>query len=80
MPRMGQQTLAKLIRTFLVNTMTGPDADDYASKADASDDNTELPPLRLSGERFGALLHYAKDDNIVGDKTRGVTAKKSARL
>ena len=73
---------AKLIRTFLLNTMaaTGPDADDDASEADASDDDTELPPLKLSGERFCALLQYAKDDNIVGDKTQGVMAKKSARL
>ena len=49
---------AKLIRTFLLNTMaaTGSGADDEASEADLSDDETELPTSRLSGERFCELL------------------------
>ena len=48
------ETAAKLIQRFLLNTMasSGSAADDAQSEADASEDEAELPPLKLPCQQF----------------------------
>ncbi len=48
------ETAAKLIQTFLLNTMasSGKQADDAESEADESADDTELHPLKLPGQKL----------------------------
>ena len=54
-------TAAQLIRSFLLNTMTssGKADDDAQSDADAAEDESELPPLKLPCQRFRELLRPA---------------------
>ena len=48
------EAAAKLIQTFLLNTMASSEkqADDEESEADESADDTELPPLKLLVNKF----------------------------
>ena len=61
---------AKLIQTLLLNTMatSGKQADDAESEADDSADDTELPPLKLPGNKFLKLLHSKEDEDSIPGK------------
>ena len=49
---------AKLIQSFLLNTLgsSGKAADDLASEADDTEDEVDLPPMKVSREKFQDLL------------------------
>ena len=49
---------ARLIQSFLLNTWASSTAhaDNDESEADASEEETELPPLKLSSEKIGEML------------------------
>ena len=72
-------TAAQLIRSFLLNTMTssGKAEDGAQSDADAAEDESELPPLKLPCQRFRELLCPADAGEGHGTKIkkrRGRTA------
>ena len=75
----------KLIQTFLLNSMasSGKQAEDAGSEADESADDTELPPLKLPGQKFQELLHSVKDEGSFAEKCiaslRGLTKKKNVK-
>ena len=76
---------AKLIQRFLLKAMasSGKADDGGQSDADASEDETELPPLKLSSPKFQELFQTAAKDESLGDKLRSAAkakAKKSSRL
>ena len=64
-PAVCRGAAAKLIQTFLLNTMasSGKQADDAESEADKSADDTELHQLKLPSHRFHELLHSVKEEN-----------------
>ena len=84
---------ARLIQSFLLNTMasSGKAADDVQSDADATEDEAELPPLKLPCRKFQELLQAAGDCETLGEKWKasakakakaaeGTSGKKSTRL
>ena len=73
-------TAAKLIERFLLNTMasSGKAADDSQSEADASEDEEELPPLKLGSLKFQGLLQAAEVDDSLSEKWKA-SAKARAK-
>ena len=63
-------TGAKLIERLLLNTMaaTGKGAEDSQSEADASESESDLPPMKLTASKFQELITSAKDDETLGEK------------
>ena len=61
---------ALLIRRFLLDAMacSGKAADDAQSEADASADEEELPPLKVSCQRFQPLLQSSQESGSLGGK------------
>lgn len=75
---------ARLIQSFLLNTWTTSSShdDNDESEADASKEETDLPSLKLSSQKFGDLLRPSgatttinQDDN---DKTQTTASKLKA--
>ena len=68
---------AKLIQSFLLNTMasSGKAADDVASEADDTEDEVDLPPMKVSREKFQDLLRSGRSE--VAEPAEGEEAAKS---
>ena len=57
------KSAARIIQSFLLNTFasSSPNTDDIEREADATEDEREIPPLKLSSQQFGNLLRPATD-------------------
>ena len=60
------KSAAQLIQSFLLNTFTSSSTNDNSeSEADASEDDPDVPPLKLSLQKFDHLLRTSKADDIL---------------
>ena len=60
------KSAAQLIQSFLLNTFASSSAnDDSESEADASEDDPDVPPLKLSLQKFDDLLRTSRADDIL---------------
>ena len=64
------EAAARLIQSFLLNTMasSGKAADDDESDADASEDECELPPLKLPSQQFYELFQSTGEHESLDEK------------
>ena len=74
---------AKVVQRFLLNTMasSGKAVDDAQSEADASEDECELPPLKLPCQKFQELLQSTEEVDSLGSLLRkpGRELRRAAR-
>ena len=71
-----------LIQSFLLNTMasSGKAADDVESDADDTEDDEELPPLKLPSQKFCVLLQRAEDVADMPEENATKTSRTGERM